>query len=117
MYVGVCDHMSFKGNNYQGNLYEMGKKMYAIRQGPKLNDKCVSLHNSNKVYSNQQKVPWDFVMNDVITLEYDEGKNVLNFWKNGAQKFWMPLDKQTVNFYPFVGMKYENDCIKIVPNP
>lgn len=46
IYFGVCDPETFKNFNFKNNLYEMGNKMYAIRQSIKEGYNGVCLHNS-----------------------------------------------------------------------
>lgn len=88
--------------------------MYSIRQSAKEGANAVCLHNSRDEFSNKDQVPWDFKMGDVITLKYIEEKNTLQYIKNGGNLFEMPLDKETNKFYPFVGLKHEDDSVKIL---
>lgn len=98
-----------------GPVYEKGKMMYAIRQSNLPNENAVSLHNSNSNFSNQAIVPWDFKVGDVITIEYLPEKLSLAFWKNSKQRFDMPVDFDISKpIYPFVGLKFEGDAIRIV---
>lgn len=98
-----------------GPVYEKGKMMYAIRQSNAVNMNAVCLHNSNNNFSNLAKVPWDFKVGDVITIEYNPAGMNLVFLKNSKQRFEMPVDFD-INFpmYPFVGLKFEGDSVRIV---
>lgn len=52
-----------------GKLYKINNGMYGIRQNESVGGKAVTLHSSNKDYSDQYIVPWDFRIGDEITIE------------------------------------------------
>lgn len=96
----------------------MNNGMYGIRQNQCINEKAVTLHNSNKDYSDQYIVPWDFKMGDEITIEIFLNRMkemwVLFLW-NETLIFQMPLDHDSsIEYHPFVGLKYNGDEIGIV---
>lgn len=68
--------------NFKGNLYMMGNKMYAIRQSGNPGKNGICLHNSVDIYSNKDKVPFDFGVGDIITIRFIESKNSIIFIKN-----------------------------------
>lgn len=43
-----------------------------------------------------------------------ETKNCVLFRKNDKNTFELPLDQETKKFYPFVGLKFQNDAVKII---
>lgn len=58
MYFGACEAETFRKNSFQG-CYQLGGGMNAIRQDNP-GKSAVCLHNSDKNFSNQHIVGWDF---------------------------------------------------------
>lgn len=114
MYFGVCDRETFRAFNFKGDLYRMGNKMWAIRQSPKPGANGVCLHNSLQEFSNIDRVPFDYDVGDILSIKYDENKNNITFIKNFKETFEMPLDHSISQFYPFVGLKFNKDSVRVL---
>lgn len=113
MYFGVCDRETFRAFNFKGDLYRMGNKMWAIRQSPMVGANGICLHNSLQEFSNVDRVPFDYGVGDTLSIKYDENKNSISFIKNNDQTFIMPLDDSIKQFYPFVGLKFNKDSVRV----